>query len=416
MNRRQAGTILFFSALMVAQRLLEPAYAGFLVVFAFLAGARFAAKDVAGPSLQPTATLVIVAISSVVVVLVTYLNHPDLRDVARDAGAIGSFFVGRYLVVSSRGQDPITEFMAGLSVVGVIVAMATLLGAAMAYAAGADAYVWRGSFIPYAHTWIPYIIVANYALVSLRPIHAKVYSRRIAYCVVATLAALSRTDLLLEALFLLALLFKYRAAIWRNRRHRQVVLVAAGAAILLLPSFLGLEVVQQRVELGVGQDDSSMGWRLMESLAFLDHFAAAGWVQWMLGFGLGARVPLPEGILDFNDNTSIPHLHNSYLTVVLKFGGLGLALLALFCLRAWMRSRRVAGGPFEMHRVAGRWIVVFVLAKAMTLHGLTEWSHLLFLGVGCMLMRSVSGGRWVVARAIELSRAPDFPSSMRAQR
>lgn len=409
MNRREAGTILFFFTLALAQRLLEPAYAGYMVVFAFLAGARLANNRF--NILRPPSTTVwlFLALWSLVIATVTYQNEPASRDVARDIGAFVAFLVGRYLVVRTQ-HDSITVLLSGLSGIGIVIAAATVVAAAMAYAAGADAYVWRGTFVPYAHTWIPYILVANYALIDLRPDRAKVYARRMAYCVVGTLASLSRTDLLLEAIFFFALLVKHRGAIWDNRRNRRLLVVALAAGLFLLPSFFGLDVVQQRVELGVGQDDMSLGWRLMENLALLDHFAAAEWWQWLLGFGLGARVPLPVGVVDFSDNTSIPHLHNSFLTIMLKVGGLGLLVLIIFISRQWWRSRRHAGARFEAQRVVGRWTMLFVLAKAVTLHGLTEWSHILFFGVACALMESGLHARWFVARPVELMRLRSTPA------
>jgi len=95
---------------------------------------------------------------------------------------------------------------------------------------------------------------------------------------------------------------------------------------------------------------------------------------------------LPDGIFDFNDNSSIPHLHNSVLTLVMKFGLGGLlvmsAAMALLALRA-LRQVEPIRRPL---RLMGTWTSLFVLGKAMTLHGLTSWSHVLFFGLGCALL------------------------------
>ena len=108
----------------------------------------------------------------------------------------------------------------------------------------------------------------------------------------------------------------------------------------------------------------------------------------LFGFGLGARMPLPPGIVDFNDNTSIPQLHNSFATIALKFGAMGLVFLGWYLVRIARQSFAMRGLPGEPYRLAGRWIVLLCLGKALTLQGLTEWSHVVFFGIGCMLTLS----------------------------
>ncbi|MDM7948217.1 O-antigen ligase family protein [Hydrogenophaga sp.] len=385
MSRHRFAIVVFMVAIALAQSLIEPAYLGYLVAFALLS-----LHKVLNPSnLQyrirpPSMWWLPFCIWLVFMGIITYLNEAQLRDVLRDLGAIAAFFVGRFVFLGHG--DPVKQNLKALSEVGLLIVVATLVAASLAYIAGASAYQWRGEFIPPSHSWLPYLMVVNYVLAQTEKSHAAVYVRRFAFCVVGTLASLSRTDLILVALFLFVLLVRHLPQLLANRLVRRRILYGLCIVVLLLPLFISLDVVQNRIASGVGADDSSVGWRLMENASFLDMMLGAGPVEWLAGFGFGARVPLPSGVLDFNDNTSIPHLHNSFLTIIVKFGLVGIVMLLIYLARHWSLSHRSIGRELEILHAAGRWIVLFVLLKAVTLQGLTEWSHVLFLGLGCAFM------------------------------
>jgi O-antigen ligase len=388
LNIRVATFCLFFACLLASPLIVEPAYNGFLVAFfcLFILQSEWNGIPL-NPVINVSATAFLTA-TAYVVILVTTLRHtPDLRDALRDFGAILAFFVGRFLFIAYRGKSLQLETLAALSLMGLIVSAYTIVAAFAAYSAGVSAYIWRGVYIPWAHTWLPYAIVANVFLASIEPEHARKWFARSAICFTATVASLSRTDLVLEIGFALGLAFHYRRQLLRFARIVKILAVLATLA-LLIPVLMQLTVVQQRLERGVGEGDQSLGWRFMENLALLDYFAKADTVDWLVGFGIGARLPLPPGIVDFNNNTSLPHLHNSFGTIALKFGILGLLLLSVYLWRLMHRSfahNDVAGEPY---RRAGRWIIVLVLGKALTLQGLSEWSHLVFFGIGCMLTQN----------------------------
>jgi hypothetical protein len=411
-NPRVLIFVLVFTAMLISPRLVEPAYYGFLVAFLALVGLQGQWNGYAtNLHVHPGPTTVLGACVAMVIIAVVLKNGPDPRDLFRDCGAIFAFLVGRYFFVAYQEKGLQTEVLLGLSAMGVVVAIVTIFAAMLALAAGVSAYIWRGEYVPWGHNWLPFAIVANFYLIALDPARTKTYQMRIALCVFGTLASLSRTDLLLEFGFAAVLMYRYRRQLFYRVAGFTKLLVVIGVFAAMLPFLLRLQVVQQRVERGVGDNDESLGWRFMENLALLDHFLKGTVYDWLFGFGLGARMPLPPGVVDFNNNTSIPHLHNSFGTLALKFGVMGLVVLGWYLWRLAKQSRALKWLPGEPHRAAGRWIVLLCLGKAMTLQALSEWSQLVFFGIGCMLMLSKP------LRAYHLALAPDakatsaFPGS-----
>lgn len=376
--------VAFLLSIALAQNFVEPAYLGYAVVFAIHALRRANEPGALRWLVRPSAWWLPFGTWLVLMAIVTFFNGPQARDVLRDLGAVLTFFVGRHMLFA-RG-DPIKQTLKALSDVSLWIVLVTLAAASLAFVSGVGAYEWRGEFIPPSHAWLPYLMVANYTLARMENPRATIYVRRTAFCIFGTLASLSRTDLVLEALFLLVLLVRHLPLLLANRIVRRRILYSLAIAVLLLPPLLVLDVVQERISAGVGDDDLSVGWRLIENASFMDLMFGAAPMQWLAGFGFGARVPLPPGILDFNDNSSIPHLHNSFLTIAAKFGVAGIVILLIYLTRQWFRSHRPATRELENLHAAGRWIVLFVLLKAVTLQGLTEWSHVLFLGLGCAFM------------------------------
>jgi len=387
MNKRVLTFALFFAALMISPRLVEPAYYGFLVAFVALLLVQSEWHGIpmqlrVGVSLRT----LFYALVTLLIAGVTLSHGPALRDLLRDLGAMFAFFVGRHLFVAYRGKDLQTEALEALSAMGVMVSIATIIAALVAFAAGASAYIWRGEYVPFAHQWIPFALIANIYLAEIDPATAR---KRILYamlCFCATVASLSRTDLLLEIVFGLAMLYRFR----RELLLRFAGLLKIGTALAVLalfaPLLLQLDVVQSRIARGVGEGDQSVGWRLMEHIALYDHFVRGTTAETLFGFGLGARVPLPPGIVDFNNNTSIPTLHDSFGTIALKCGAFGVLLVIGYIVATWRRSQAFKDAPGAPLRSAGRWIVLICLGKALTLHGLTEWSQVVIFGIGCMLM------------------------------
>ena len=387
MNTRAVTFVLFFAGLMLAPRIVEPAYYGFLVAFAILIAVQCEWNGIPtrGTFTLSASTLGFACVTFVAVA-VAVSNGPASRDVLRDIGALLAIFVGRQLFIAYRDKGLQTEVLTALSAMGVMVSVVTIAAAALAFRDGVSAYVWRGEYVPWAHTWLPYAIVANVSLVAADRPHARKYISRAILCVFATIASLSRTDLLLELIFGFVLVWQFRRRLFLRFAGFTKLLTALAILAALTPVMLQLEVVQQRLELGVGEKDRSLGWRFMENVALIDHFMKGTPFDAMFGFGLGARMPLPPGVVDFNNNTSVPTLHNSFGTIALKFGVMGLLILGGYLWRITRRSLALRDLPGEPHRWAGRWIVLICLGKALTLQGLSEWSHLVFFGIGCMLM------------------------------
>lgn len=387
MNIRVLSFLVFFAILMIAPKVVEPAYDLFLVAFAMLLGLQCEWRGIPLRFRVPIRlrSLVVVAIA-LTILTVTWNHAPDARDVLRDFGAMFAFFVGRFLFVAYRDKDLQREALEGLSAMGVMVSLVTITAAFAAYLAGASAYIWRGEYVPWAHTWIPYALVANVFLGRISPEHARRWHGRAALCVLGTVASLSRTDLLLEFGFGAVMMWSYRRELLLRFAGVLKIVGVLALVALATPFLLQLDVVQQRISRGVGDSDQSLGWRFLENVTLINHFLNGTLNEWLFGFGLGARLPLPPGIVDFNNNTSIPTLHNSFGTIALKTGALGLLVVFWYVVSVARRSFRMRDAEGAPYRRTGRWMVLFCLGKALTLHGLTEWSHVVFFGIASMLM------------------------------
>jgi hypothetical protein len=409
-NIRTLSFVVVYAALMIAPKIVEPAYYFFLVAFALLLGLQCEWRGIPLRPAIPVTWRSAVAVSFAVAILyVTWTHGPAARDILRDVGAMFAFFVGRFLFIAYREKDLQFEALESLSIMGMVVGLATIGAACAAFLAGASAYHWRGEYVPWAHTWLPFSLVANVALLKVAPESARRWRWCIALSVAATVASLSRTDLLLYLLFGLSIL-------WANRR--QILLRFAGfmrfagvlaVVALCIPFLLQLDVVQQRLTRGVGDGDQSLGWRFMENITLFDYFLRGTLNDWLFGFGLGARLPLPPGVVDFANNTEIPTLHNSYGTIALKVGLLGLLLLFGYLWRIMRRSFALKDPEGAPYRMVGRWMVLFCMAKGLTLHGLTEWSQVVFFGMGCMLMLNHKGATQRARDATTVAAAPAMP-------
>ena len=388
MRERAIVVLAFFLLIGLSQRFIEPAYNGYLFAFGFLFGLFVAKRGVplAGTAFRPTFVLLVLWIPLICVI--SLRNEPTLRDVSRDLGAILAFLVGRYTIIGFVGPGRQIDVLRSLSLLSVVVAAVTLATAVHAYVANASVYEWRGEYLPYAHSWVPYLLVVNYGLMHLDAERAQAYVWRCVLVLVASLAGLSRTDLLLEAFLLIGLfLFYWRSILLRpwNALRLMLFMIFGGIALFL---FSGIDVVQQRVDTGSIEDDLSIGWRLMENVTFLDYLANADSLSLLFGSGFGARLALPAGVVDFNDNNSIPFLHNSYFTVALKFGLVGLIGLLAYVLRLITLLWPITHSAAHVVRLTGLLIIFVSLGKAITLQGLTEWSHVLFFGLGAMLLQA----------------------------
>ncbi len=370
----------------VSPLLVEPAYIGYLVAYGVLlvlvAPALLTRSH--GPGLR-TPPLIAWGVFGTGVAAVTIFANPALRDLFRDSGAVVSFLIGLLLIPRAMGRDWERPLFAALSALALIVAVWTILGAARAYLAGAGAYEWRGVYVPFVHTWLPYLIVAEYLRSRMPGSKPEVSAIRIGICILALLLSLSRTGLVQLAVFIpMVVLINARRWLF-NPRGVLLAILAVGVAILVFPYLGGLDVVQQRINAGIDDGDLSLAWRDMEVRAARDYLDDGGWFRWLFGYGLGARVPLPWGIVDFNDNIAIPQLHNSYWTLTVKFGVLGLLWILAAIAVTFVRAHSVRAGPSAL-RSGGSWMLLMVMLIAYTLQGMSEWSHLLFLGLSCALL------------------------------
>lgn len=410
-NRPALSLALLYLLMGLANELLEPAYTGYLVaygIFIALTGPQLiAARPQRGAIGGPSALLWTGL--AIVVLAISIDATPAFRDLFRDGGAIFSFMFGLFVIPRALGENWERSLFAGLSLLTVFITAWTILAAASAYLAGVGAYEWRGEYVPFAHNWLPYLLIVEY-IRSRCGASTQQSVARMGLCVLAMLLSLSRTGVVLMAVFGMVTV-GFRARRWLfTGRGILLLITALAAAAAILPQLVALDVVQQRIDAGVGEDDLSLAWRAMEVAAAQDYLSDGGWWRWMFGYGLGARLPLPVGILDFADNTSIPHLHNSYWTLILKFGLVGAAFilvnLGVLFIRAWL----VRGGAPAL-LAGGGWIMAFVLATAVVLQGLTEWSHLTFLGIACaMLSKAGRSERWIL-RPATVSAQPPVPAT-----
>jgi hypothetical protein len=376
----------FLLLLGISPYAVSPAYIGYLAGFALLLGAMLPRAWDDFDLDRPFSRTYIYAAGALLLVLTnSVVRGNGAWDALRDAGTLFAFLIGRFSLLSfTRGR--LLRLLETLSWAGVLVTAATFVGALLAYRDGATAYFWRGSYVPAVHSWLPYFLVVNLTLARLEPSRTRWYAGCALLCVMGSLASLSRTDVLMEAVFGLVLLFRYRARLLGSDGSIMWLLVLVPVLVGIGAAFSQLDVVQERVEVGVNEEDASLGWRVIENLALFDYLGKADVFASIFGSGLGARMPLPNGIVDFDGNDSIPYLHNSLLTIVLKFGVVGLLCYIgyfLQLLKTYWRERAAASGPVSF---AGAWILIFNLGKAITLQGLTDWGHVMFLGLGCALI------------------------------
>jgi hypothetical protein len=385
LTKRALPLVVLYLAMSASSLVFEPPYIGYVIAYGVFIGV-FGSQALARKSgySVPAPMVFGWALLTAVVLLVTLLEGPAFRDLFRDIGAIASFLFGLIVIPRVLGKDWERPLFAGLSALAMVISIWTILGAVTAYMAGASAYEWRGLYVPFAHGWLPYLIVAEY-IRSQSGADFRISAARIGLCVLALLLSLSRTGILLVGLFG-TVMFLINARHWLlTGRGLAVVAAAAVGAAVVLPQLWGLDVVQQRAQAGIGSRDLSIGWRTMEQIAAANHLSDGGWWHWWFGFGLGSRVPLPVGIVDFNGQSTIPHLHNSYWTFLVKFGGIGLTWILTSIAALITKAYFVRGGvPALLH--GGTWILFFVMGTAFTLHGMTEWSHLTFMGIACALL------------------------------
>lgn len=386
--------LLSFVILAISPKVVETAYNGYLVAFLLLLWGAHAHGRLARQR-QPLSSSVMLlwVVLMPIALFQTFAHANAMRDVIRDLGALFAFYVGFTSVprmLACSGQDWRLEAMREVSCAGLFVVLITVVGAIFAFLAGADAYFWRGEYVPFAHSWLPYVFAVNLGLVRMDPALRSLYIQRALLCAIGTLASLSRTDLVLMVLVLAVQGCVHFREIMSDRRVRRLVFMTLSVFLIALPFMLRLSVVQERIDVGVDEDDPSLAWRFIENLAFLDQYLSADTFTQIFGFGLGGRLSLPAGILDFDGNDSIPHLHNSYFTIGMKFGIVGLLVLSIAVYRlvkAWWRDKAHRG---DGAMLAARWILLFVLGKAVTLQGLSEWSHVFIFGFACALIHKAN--------------------------
>lgn len=308
-----------------------------------------------------------------------------ITDIFRDIGVLLAFIIGRKFVLPKNHKPLIIQSLKKLTKLGNIVVVLVLIAAGLAYKDGASAYYWRGSYIPYIHNWLPFFLVVNVGMLRLHPKENRYIFQGI-ICVLGTLASLSRTDLMLEGIFgILLVITNWRRVL--TFRGIALLILSLSTITIMIAFSKNFDVVQEHLGRGVDfETDESLGWRLIEARALFSYFGV-DWLNWLFGAGIGARVPLPPGILDFNGNNSIPFLHNSYLTIILKIGIFGLFFFALYVANMLHQSSKSKSIESRFLYFVGAWFVVFVLGKAMTLQGLSEWGHVFFFGLGiCLIM------------------------------
>jgi O-antigen ligase len=378
--------LILFVGIATSHIYLEPAYIGYIVCA--LGFSALSVSKILSYRGENSNYLVISAILFCVFfmsITMAILEEGDPRDIFRDIGALFAFMFGLVIIPRASRSEWVFTLVSALSKLGVLISIWTFLGAAVAYLSGAGAYEWRGVFVPFAHLWLPYLLIVEYMLMQ-KSKNKRGSLIRMMLCVFATLVSLSRTGLALIIIFALGQLFSHWRAWLSSGKSIVRLLLVGGAVVAVVPLVLNLDVAQTRIEAGVGEADLSAGWRTMENTAAIDMLNDGGAVHWLVGFGLGARVPLPPGIVDFNGEYSIPHLHNSFVTIIVKTGLLGLfSILMALAYIVW-RARRLLGTSEQYRWFGGVWMLFFVLGYAYTLQGLTSWSHLIFLGIACALL------------------------------
>jgi hypothetical protein len=167
--------------------------------------------------------------------------------------------------------------------------------------------------------------------------------------------------------------------VFANVKHRGsyflilLIVIIAGAGLILAGSSGGAGVGR----LNLDTSDPSLGWRFIELAGFIDWWGDANIMTILFGQGLGSEILLPGTILSFNDTPSIPILHVSYLTWILKFGLTGLITLvgSIFYIFFNTTARRVLGANLLILTLA------CLSLRGLVQHGLFEPYGLFLLGL-----------------------------------
>ncbi|TXH04020.1 MAG: hypothetical protein E6R07_08735 [Nevskiaceae bacterium] len=337
--------------------------------------------------------------------LIGLAHNNEAKDIFRDLGSIASFVL--FLLYT---QSLYTNEWAGrrifwsIIVLCALISVAAIIFAAWAAAAGADSYVWRGEYVPTAAEWIIYGWSAALLLFlrdSSFPWTLKWY---FLLMMAGIFASLSRTNILLA--IVLYLLISIVDAIDR-RKYLKIAQTFAVLAVLAAGAYFALAdvpVFNERITATTEADqDQSIGWRLLEHEAFFDDLERWSPVELAFGRGLGYRLPLPPGVLDFDGRPSIPYLHDSYATIFMKFGGCGLLFVIFsicYCMfHGWKRHKREKA----LSPAVGALFLLVVAAKAVTLQGLSSYQNLMFAGVSVALVVQGHRDRFVDLVAKEAS-------------
>ena len=332
------------------------------------------------------------------------------RDLLRDAGVIFSFVLGFKLIADVVGDDLERGIAKIFSRVGVVVSIWTIAKAGQAFSAGETAYIWRGEYIPFVSIWLPFCGISNYYLYRTTRSRRKKYYVGGLLCISGIAVSLSRTDIALYSAFLVWLVFQQRMRALRQVGTLVPLAIGIVAILWAMPHVLSIEAVQQRIGAGIGAGDQSMGWRNMEDDTLFIAMNKGGTLRWLFGFGLGIRMPLPIGIFDFNGNSSIPILHNSFLTILLKFGLIGLVIVVGCMASLVIRAYRDPAFDREAF-VFSVWSLLFCLGHAVTLQGMTEWTQTIIFGIVMALF--CRGGRKSVRGAVH-GMSPEVALSQRS--
>lgn len=381
---------LFLLLLALSPKIYEPAYDIYLVAFVTLALYTLQKRGAAALSLhlRPLTwfSLFIIILDGS---LVGFTQSPTAKDFLRDLLDFYAIYMGYAVIPANFGwpnRDWKVACLQVLSTAGTFLVASVGISAALAFYYHASAYIWRGYYVLFASNWLPFFMVANLSLSRIIPKKARRFRQNAILCVVGSALALSRTDLVLYAFYFVANSWSLLRWVLLSRRGFKTIAFLIIVLIFLLPEFSSLHVVQQRIAEGISPKDPSLRWRFIEDSAWANAMIKGGPPHIIVGFGFGSRIPLPPGILDFDGATSVPYLHNSFLTIIYKVGIVGFTasmLILIKVLHFFFSRRHAIRDPATF---AGVWIILFICAKAITLQGFSEWSFLMFLGLGGALL------------------------------
>lgn len=314
-------------------------------------------------------------------ILIGIKNYNGSIDIYRDLGAIFSLFLGylvsRYYLLST---EPI-DLLKNISFVGFLFSILTITAGILAFLSGESAYRWRGEYIPIFSNWLPFILVINYILYFLIE-NYNIYKVRNYLIFLAILISLSRADITISFLIFISSLFIFKSQKILNKISSILTIFVTITIILYFLS--GLDVIQDRSYSIINYDeDSSLGWRVIENDSFAEFFYSLDFSNQLFGLGLGAVMPLLGGYLDFDGKENIPYLHNSYLTVILKFGFLGFFLMLFYFFKKLFYFLRIFRYNLDFpFMYIGFYFLLIIIAKAFTSQSLTDWPSLFFFGIG----------------------------------